>query len=211
MAQVARPNFRSLVSPFSLIALFSVGHVVTAIALQSVSHVAPWVDGSPLNVMNGTLLSISAALALLMALLTTAAPTRAVPWLVAGLVFAAVAVEEVFPLEALAEQLRGDGAKVGLAVLTAFAISLTVRSPFVPGRAVALLGLGYGAQLNFLLVELGDGTLFTLPGFSLQELRLLEEYLEFGAASLYFAGISDVVLTEIGASGPDPAHRVEDA
>ncbi len=180
--------------PDYMIALFIFAFVGSATIFQIYDELPPWRDRSAIDMMNGGMIWMLSALALVMAILRADQPMKAGIWLLGTAALGLVAIDELMGLHERARHIRDDDdPKIAMAVGAGIALYVLIRTESLRGRALRFLLLGFAVHVLYLLSDLGDGDFFTIA-LPIDTLRWIEEYLEVTAMCCYFVAFVTIVV-----------------
>jgi hypothetical protein len=206
-----RPAFRPPLADV-MIVLFLVAFVGSATIFQIYDELPPWRDRSAIDMMNGGMIWMLSALALVMAILRAEQPGKAGIWLLGCAALGLVAIDELMGLHERARHIRDDDdPKIAMAVGAGVALYILVRTEALRGRALRFLMAGFAVHILYLLSDMGDGDFFSIA-LELDTLRWIEEYLEVTAMCCYFVAFVTIVVEArrsapvVSAQAPAPAE-----
>ncbi|MFN0194503.1 MAG: hypothetical protein ACKVP5_21440 [Aestuariivirga sp.] len=181
-----------------MLACFLTAYAAAAVAFQLISKIPPWVDGAPVDIMNGTLIWMTCLIALMMSFLTSGRGISSLIWLAGSAALGVVALDEMFGMHEHASKIRDDDdPKILMAIGAGVALTTLVRVEKIRGAPLALLIIGFVIHCLYLLSDLGDGDFLDLTFGNPDGLRILEEVLEFSAMSAYLAAFVLVLLRHV--------------
>lgn len=167
---------------------FLIAYFGAATVFQIRSGGIVWDEGSPLDIMHGSILWAASSMALLIAVLRLAKPRLAVLWLLGAAAIGVVALDELFMLHEHSVKITGDDdhPKMALIASAGFGIWFLNRVERLRGIVLGLLIAGFLAHISYLVMDMGDGDYFQVP-LPNHVHRTFEEYFEMLASSLYFS------------------------
>jgi hypothetical protein len=194
---VAYQYSRVFTLPRALI-LFLALFILAATLYQIRSPIPPWKENAPIDLMNGSLIWMCSATALLMAAIARKDPVRSLMWFLGCGALAFVALDEIFGIhEKVRTVMDDDDPKIVMALIAAFALAVLIKVQRVKGLPRTLLLIGFGFHFIYLMSDLGDGDFFNITFGYPDVLRWLEEYLEVTAMSFYFSGFALILEGEM--------------
>jgi hypothetical protein len=169
---------------------FMIAFFATATFYQLRSSADIWQEGSPMDMMHGSLLWAAAAMALVNAALRSARLFPLIIWGLAAAAIGLVAIDELFMLHEKSIAITGDDDHPKIFLIAAAGIGIFILSQIEPLHrlALTLFWCGFAAHCLYLVVDLGDGDYFTLP-LSRVTLSWMEEYLEITSTAFYFSAL----------------------
>jgi hypothetical protein len=197
--------------PWVLLLGFLVAYAAAAAAFQWISKIPPWVDGAPVDIMNGAMIWMTAMIALIMAYLTSSRPVASLVWLLGSAALGVVALDEFFGMHEHASKIRDDDdPKILMALGAGIALAILIRVQKIRGAPLVLLAVGFLVHCLYLMSDLGDGDFFDVTFGNPDGLRVVEEILEFTAMGFYLSAFA-LVLIGVAAGQAAPAVRMTDA
>ena len=193
-----------------ILAGFLIAYFGAATVFQIRSEESFWAEGSPLDVMHGCMLWAASSMALMVAVLRLSKPGLAILWLLGSAAIGVVALDELFMLHEHSVKITGDDdhPKMALILCAAFGIWFLNRVETLRGIVLGLLIAGFLAHVAYLTMDMGDGDYFQVP-LANHVHRILEEYFEMLASSLYFSAFffhaSSLVKETQGAAAKRPS------
>lgn len=183
----------------SMLLLFLACYFGSALFLQidARNTIPPWEDGSAIEVFTTGVLWMLTLLAFLIAERHHAfglenSRWRSLFWLAGCAAAAIVAIDEAFAFHeytAEASSLGDDDYVKLILYLGAAVILIAIVAVERPAtRVIAAFVVGYFLHSLYAVVEFGDGDSFTVPYFTLNQLRWAEEIFELLTLSAYLVG-----------------------
>ncbi len=165
-------------TPEVLLAGFLVVFVVCALVGQSRSPVPAWEEGAPIEAFTSGLLWILSIFGLVRVVRAFETGRRIVFWLAFTAGTGALAVDEVVGIhESTEPSFNDDWVKVVLWVVTPVILVSLARFEQATISSRVAMAIGYVFHTAYLVVEVGDGEIFTLP-FAAETLKNAEEVFE---------------------------------
>jgi multisubunit Na+/H+ antiporter MnhC subunit len=167
---------------------FLVAFFGAATVFQLRSDEVIWMEGSPLDIMHGSILWMAASTAMMVGVLRLGTPRLAVLWLLGAAVIGVVALDELFMLHEHSVKLTGDDDHPKMLLIASAGIGIFVLTKVetLRGIVIGLLLAGFAAHVFYLIMDMGDGDYFQVP-LANHVHRTLEEYFEMIASAFYFS------------------------
>jgi hypothetical protein len=190
--------------PWLLLLGFLMSYAAATVAFQWISKIPPWVDGAPVEVMNGAMIWMTSMIALIMAYLTSSRPLASFVWLLGSAALGVVALDEFFGMHEHAAKIRDDDdPKILMTLGAGIALAILIRVQKIRGTPLLLLAAGFVLHCLYLLSDLGDGDFFDITFGNPDGLRIAEEVLEFSAMGFYLSAFVLILIgTATGAAAP---------
>ncbi len=178
-----------------LLGAFLLCLIGAAIVFQARSDMPPSAERSPIEYFTAALLWQLSLIALLAAVRHRFLGLGFLGWMLASAALGGLAIDEIFAFHERTSAVAGndDYAKVVLWLGSGVVLALMARFERLPQPYAAALVLGYLLQSAYILVELGDGDVFRLPGLSEMTLAWAEELLELLFLAAYAFGLAGVL------------------
>jgi len=195
MAEVPAPT-RDSAPATGVLVLFLIAYFSATTVFQLRAETPVSLEGSPMDLMNGGLLWMGSAMALMNAALRFERPSRAALWLLGSAAIGLVALDEIFALHEHSVRVTGDDddPKILLVSCAALGVLSVVWIERLRGPVLRLLLAGLAVHFTYLIVDLGDGDYFRLP-VATGPLSWIEEYLELTSSALYFSALFVLAAT----------------
>lgn len=202
--------YQRIVSLSVIILGFFAAYLAATIVFQAISKIPPWVDGSPVDIMTGSMIWTCCIIALMMAILTHHQAWLSMIWLGGSAALGLVALDELFAMHEHAAKIRDDDdPKIVMALIAGVGLYVLVKAQQVTGRPLYLLIAGFVVHCLYLLSDLGDGDFFDVTLGNPDALRVIEECLEFTAMSFYLAAFVLILLQTLSPrAAPDRGGEV---
>ncbi len=195
--------YRKHMGPGTMISVFFAVYLLGAVLFQYISKIPPWEDGSPVDILTGSMIWAVCIIALLMAAINLDRPGLSMIWLAGSAALGLVALDELFGLHEHAAKIRDDDdPKILMALGAGVALFILVRVQRIRGLPLGLLATGFLLQCLYLLSDLGDGDFFDVTFGNPDALRVAEECLEFSAMACYLAAFMLILLGVSGQRSP---------
>ena len=190
--------YRNVLTPGVLIPAFFLAYAMACGVFQYISKIPPWVDGSPVDILTGSMIWMTCLIALIMASLTSGRFWQSLMWLAGAAALGVVALDELFGMHEHAAKLRDDDdPKILMALGAGVALAVLVKVQKLRGAPLHLLATGFVIHTLYLLSDLGDGDFFDIRFGNADGLRIAEECLEFSAMGCYLAAFVMILLGAI--------------
>lgn len=196
--------------PGVLLACFLACYAAATVAFQSISKIPSWVDGSPVDIMNGSMIWMTCLAALMMSFVRSGKPLLSLIWLAGAGALGIVALDELFGMHEHASKIRDDDdPKILMALGAGVALSILVYVEKIRRAPLALLIIGFALHCIYLMTDLGDGDFFDITFGNSDRLRVTEELFEFAAMNAYLSAFVLFLLRAVAgyASVPNPDGR----
>jgi hypothetical protein len=164
--------------PGTLLAAFLAVYVACAIGAQTLSSIEPSDPGAPIEAFTSGLLWIIAMFGLVRSSESIGNAKRLTFWLVFTAAVSALAIDEIVELHERTEPaFNDDWVKVLMWLATPFVLYYIAKLERASRDSLIAMVTGYVFHSAYLLVEIGDGALFTLP-IAIDTLKWAEELFE---------------------------------
>jgi|GEM_PF-5072674 len=202
-------TYRNHIGPRAMILIFFAVYILGAVLFQHVSKIPPWEDGSPVDILTGSMIWVVSVISLLMAAINLDRAGLSMIWLAGSAALGLVALDELFGLHEHAAKIRDDDdPKILMAIGAGIALFVLVRVQRVRGLPLSLLIAGFFLQCLYLLSDLGDGDFFDVRFGHPDVLRVVEECLEFSAMACYLAAFMLILLGSVRLAPAAPRGRL---
>lgn len=193
-------TYRKAMTPGFLILAFFLAYALAGITFQYISKIPPWFDGSPVDILTGSMIWMTCIIALLMASLTADNFWKSLMWLAGSAALGVVALDELFGMHEHAAKFRDDDdPKIIMAIGAGVALSILAKVQELRSTPLYLLIAGFVIHCLYLLSDLGDGDFFDVTMGNPDRLRVVEECLEFSAMGCYLAAFILILLAALPA------------
>ncbi|RIJ17542.1 hypothetical protein D1227_03845 [Henriciella mobilis] len=199
-----------------ILAGFLAAFFMSATVFQLRTDEVVWMEGSPLDIMHGSMLWAASSMALMIGVLRIGKPRIATLWLMGSAVIGIVALDELFMIHEHSVKITGDDDHPKMLLIASAGIGIFVlnRIETLRGVVLGLLVAGFLAHILYLVMDMGDGDYFQVP-LPNHVHRTAEEYLELTASALYFSAFffhaSSMVRKIVALQTADAASRLEGA
>ncbi|MGI9665626.1 MAG: hypothetical protein ACR2N2_00800 [Acidimicrobiia bacterium] len=184
-----------------LLAGFLIVYAVSALVTQVISSTDASEEGSPVEAFTSGLLWILAMYGLVKVAESLTSTGRLWFWLLFTAAMGALAVDEIIGVHERVEPVTNDDwPKVFLWVLTPVVLWFIARIERAPLDSKIAMAAGWLLQTCYLLVELGDGEVFSLPGAT-GTLKNAEEAFELLFLAFYVYALWSMVLAQHARDG----------
>lgn len=200
--------------PDALLAAFLTVYVVCALVAQTIAStqrgISPSEEGAPIEAFTSGLLWIIAMYGLVRASQSLETGRRTAFWLVFTAAIGALAVDEIIGVhEATEPGFNDDWVKVVLWIATPLVLYYLARIERAPRISRIAMLIGYVLQTAYLVVEIGDGEVFSLP-FSTDRLKTSEEVFELLFLTAYAFALWILILRPPPPLGESPGSVTGD-
>lgn len=179
-----------------LLASFLTVYVGFAIATQVESPVSPSVEGAPIEAFSSGLLWIASMYGLVRASESIETGKRLLFWLAMTAAAGALAVDEIVGIHERTEPgFNDDWIKVVMWIATPFLLRYIAKLENAPRNSRVAMMIGFAFQTAYILVETGDGEIFTLP-IAVEVLKWSEEIFELFFLALYVYAFWVLILRQ---------------
>lgn len=184
--------------PDALLAGFLMVYIVCALVAQTIATtqrgVSPSEEGAPIEAFTSGLLWIIAMYGLVRASQSLETGRRTAFWLVFTAAIGALAVDEIIGVhEATEPGFNDDWVKVLMWIATPLVLAYVARIERAPRITRIAMLVGYVLQTAYIVVETGDGEVFSLP-FSADRLKTSEEVFELLFLAAYAFALWILIL-----------------
>lgn len=180
--------------PDVLLGAFLVVFFVSALVAQSRSLIPASEEGAPIEAFTSGLLWIIAMFGLVRASEALQARSRVFFWLLFTAGVGALAVDEISGIHERTEpSFNDDWVKVVLWAATPVILWFIARIESAPRSSTAAMMIGYVFHTAYLLVEVGDGEIFSL-GIAADTLKTSEEVFELLFLAFYGFALWSLLL-----------------
>jgi hypothetical protein len=175
---------------FAMLAALLLAFLVSAGVLQWMSGLPPQRSGGVVDQFNGLIFWAASITALMIATARVQPLWKLFFWLLVCAGLAALAIDEVFEFHEQTQFQVGDDdfIKFVFWIIACAGVYLIYRLIAPSRAAMTALTVGLAFTTLWLISDLGDGDLFTLP-IPLQTLQWIEEYMEMLATASYLTGL----------------------
>lgn len=172
-------------SPNMLLGAFLLVFVVCALVAQALSTVPASQEGAPIEAFTSGLLWVLSMFGLIKASASLKTGKYLLFWLALTVVTGALAVDEIVGVHEMTEpSFNDDWFKVVMWLATPFVLGIIAKIERAPAIVLVAMTIGYLFHGAYILVETGDGEIFSL-GIASSTLKIWEEIFELFFLATY--------------------------